>query len=263
MFSKKHSFYIVILLVISIGLISWGSEGHHAVAKIAENHLTPKTQQAIKALLGNQSLPDVSTWADEIRSNPDYKYTAAWHYVNVPAGLTFDQFADAVKNMPQANVYKMVVRCVLDLKNPTGSKSSKVTALKYLVHLVGDLHQPMHVSRAEDKGGNDISITFMGNDSNLHSLWDSGIISNEGLTYQKMATAYDTATPEQITKWQNDPLMVWLWESYQIAEILYKETAENPKFDQDYYQSHLPIVQNRIAKGGIRLAGILNDVFDK
>lgn len=259
---KKYLF-IACIFTASIALISWGSTGHRAVAKIAEKHLTAKTQQAIKTLLGGQTLPDVSNWADEIRSNPDYKYTGAWHYVNVTGGLSFEQFATAVKTMPEDNVYKMVMRCELDLKNPAKSKSDKVTALKFLVHFIGDLHQPMHVSHSEDKGGNSIAISFNGSDDNLHSLWDSGLIDHEGLSYQKMATTYDTATPEQIQKWQNDPLIIWLWESYQIAEILYQEAAENPKFDQDYYQSHLPTLQNRIEKGGIRLAGVLNGIFDK
>lgn len=259
---KKYLF-IAILFVSSIALISWGTIGHRAVAKIAENHLTPKTQIAIKELLGKETLPDVSTWADEIRSNPANNYTGAWHYVNVDAGLTFEQFANAVKNMPEANVYKMTMRCLLDLENPAKSKKDKATALKFLIHFIGDLHQPMHVSHSADKGGNAISITFNNNDTNLHSLWDSGIIEKQDLTYPKMAAAYDTATPEQIAKWQSDSIMVWLWESYQIAEILYKEVADNPKLDQEYYEEHLPTLQNRIEKGGIRLAGVLNKIFDK
>ena len=244
-------------------LISWGVVGHKAVAQIAENHLTPKAQQAVKNILGHQTLADVSSWADEIRSDPAYKYTGEWHYVDLTAGLNFEQFATAVKTMPQSNVYKMVLRCELDLQSIDKSKSDKVTALKYLVHLIGDLHQPMHVSHTEDKGGNTIMVSLNDYDGNLHGLWDSGIIAHEGLDYKQMATTYDTATPEQIKKWQNDDLMIWLWESYQISEILYKEAAENPHFDQDYYQTHTPILQSRIEKGGIRLAGVLNRLFDK
>ncbi|RKR82985.1 S1/P1 nuclease [Mucilaginibacter gracilis] len=259
---KKYIFTCFAVIVAAC-LISWGVIGHRAVAKIAENHLTPKTKEAIKDLLGRETLPDVSTWADEIRSDPNYKYTGAWHYVNVSAGLTFEQFANAVKTMPEDNVYKMVIRCELDLKNPAKTKRDKVMALKFLVHFIGDLHQPMHVSHVDDKGGNNISIWFNGADGNLHGLWDSDLIDRDGLSYEKMAATYDTATPEQIQKWQSDSLMIWIWESYQIAEILYSEAADNPKFDHDYYQNHLSTLHSRIEKGGIRLAGVLNNIFDK
>lgn len=259
---KKYLFTAA-LFISCIALISWGVTGHRAVAKIAENHLTPKTEQAIKDLLGHITLPDVSTWADDIRNDPRFKYTGSWHYADVTSGLTFEQFATTIKTMPEANVYKIVLRCELDLENDKKSKTDKIEALKFLVHFIGDLHQPMHVSHTEDRGGNAIQVTFNNGDTNLHSLWDSGLITEENLSYEKMAKAYDTAMPEQIKKWQSDSLMIWLWESYQISEILYKEVAENPKFDQGYYESHLPILQNRIEKGGVRLAGVLNAIFDK
>jgi hypothetical protein len=260
---KKYLF-TGIICVCALTLISWGVIGHRAVAKIAENHLTPKTQEAIKLLLGRQTLPDISTWADEIRSSvPQYKYTGAWHFIDVPSGYDFEQFSTAVKTMKEDNAYKIIIRCVNDLRDPNKSKSDKVIALKFLVHIVGDLHQPMHVSHAEDRGGNNIAVTFDGTSDNLHALWDSGLIEHEGLGYQKMATTYDTATPEEIKKWQSDEVMVWAWESYQISSILYKEAAENPTFEDDYYQSHMPVLQKRIEKGGIRLAGLLNMIFDK
>jgi hypothetical protein len=259
---KKH-LYTALLLICTVALLSWGVTGHRTIAKIAENHLTLKTQLAIKQLLGKETLADVATWADELRNDQAYKFTSAYHYVNLPTGLTFDQFVAAIKALPVDNAYKIILRCEMDIADPNKSKSDKVTALKFLVHIIGDIHQPMHVSHAEDRGGNDIGITFNGANSNLHSLWDSGLIDEEGLSYDKLAVAYDTATPEQIKKWQSDNLLIWLWESYQVAEILYKEAAENPKFEKDYYEGHLPTVQSRILKGGIRLAGVLNGLFDK
>lgn len=259
----KKQFCIIAMLTCAIGFISWGVTGHRTVAQIAENHLTPKAKQAIKDILGKETLPEVSTWADEIRGNPDNKYTTPWHYINLPSDLNFEQFTQAIKTLPVDNAYKVILKCEMDLANPQKSKQAKATALKFLVHIIGDVHQPMHVSHAEDKGGNDIQVTFNGYGTNLHSLWDSDLIEREGLTYQKMAVAYDNATPGQIAKWQSDNLIIWFWESYQIAEILYKEAAENPKFNREYYESHMPTVQNRILKGGIRLAGVLNGLFDK
>lgn len=258
----KKYFLTALSLIISLSLISWGIKGHQAVGQIAENHLTPKTRESIQKLLGHESLAEVSTWADEIRTIPQYKGTGIYHYVNLPSGLSFEQFANTIKTMPEDNVYKIVLRCEQELKDPSRSKNQKVIALKFLVHLVGDLHQPMHVSHAEDKGGGTISVSLMGYNYNLHGLWDEGLIDHEGLSSKQMAINYDTARPEEIKKWQSDDLMIWLWESYQVATILYQEAAENPLFDEEYYKTHITVLQKRIEKGGIRLAGVLNGIFD-
>jgi len=242
-------------------LISWGNIGHRTVGLIAENHLTPQAKTIIKTLIGNETLADVSNWADEIRSNQAYRYTGSWHYINLPAGLTFPQFAAAVTSMPPDNAYRAILQYKRVLADPKKSRGERAIALKYLVHLIGDVHQPMHVSHAEDKGGNAIGVTFLNEADNLHSLWDSGLIEHQHLSFKQMAADYDTATPVEIEKWQNDDLMLWLWESYQISTILYQETAENPKFDEEYYQSHLPVIKKQIEKAGIRLAGVLNGIL--
>src|ERR1700761_2159066 len=238
---KKNRLFVC-MTVLSLILISWGYDGHYAVAKIAENHLTPNAQLAIKNLLGHKSM-------------------GALHYVNIPLGYTFEQFSVAIKNGREGNLYTGMSACVNDLKNPAKGKSQKEFALELLIHFVADAHQPMHVSRAEDKGGNSVGVTFLNGGTNLHSLWDSGLLDHQKINYKDLAAKYDDATPDEIKKWQNDDVMVWLWESYQIATILYQEAADDPKFDEKYYQDHLPILKNRIEKAGIRLAGVLNDIY--
>lgn len=258
---KKISF-IGSMIAVALFLVSWGSIGHRTVGQIAENHLSPKAKEAIKELIGKESLADVANWADEIRSQPNFKNTAPWHYVNLPGGLNFEQFATAIKTMPPDNGYKAMLECERELLDPRKTKSQKAMALKYFVHFVGDLHQPMHVSHAEDKGGNAIPVNFLNSSSdNLHSLWDSGLIEHQNLSYKQMAINYDTATPEQIAKWQSDDPLIWLWESYQVSSILYTEVAENNKLGEDYYNDHIPVIQKQIEKAGIRLAGELNAIF--
>jgi len=257
----KKNIAFALLTALCCILISWGYDGHYAVAKIAENHLTPNAQLAVKSLLGHKSMADVSSYADELRSDPAYKSTAALHFLNIPLGYNFDQFSAAVKNSRQENIYTGLVGCINELKDAKNSKSKKELALELLIHFAGDSHQPMHISRAEDKGGNSTSVTFLGSGTNLHGLWDSGLLDHQKINYKDLAAAYDDATPEQIKKWQSDNIMVWLWESYQITTILYQEANENPNFDEKYYHDHIPIVKNRIEKAGIRLAGILNDIY--
>jgi len=138
-------------------------------------------------------------------------------------------------------------------------------ALKFIVHFVGDMHQPMHVSRAEDKGGSTIQLNFDGHGTNLHSLWDTKLLHQAGSSYENLAKKYDHPTPEQIKKWQSDPLITWVWESYQLSTRLYAEVAamHGHKLDNRYYETHISIIQYRIEKAGIRLAGILNQLFER
>jgi hypothetical protein len=246
-----------IFAVSAIALISWGYVGHQTVALIAEKHLSPQAQQAVKALLGNQSIGDIASWADEIRDDKTFPE----HFINAPLGLTRSQFENEVKTQPQDNVYKAILANESVLKSSTSSIDDKQKALKFIVHFVGDLHQPFHVSRKEDKGGNTIQVQFDGKGTNLHSLWDSRLIDKQGLKSSEMVAQLDKATPAQIKQWQSDSLFQWIWESYQISTKLYEDSKPGSKLGDAYYQSHITIVDERIEKAGIRLAGLLNELF--
>lgn len=247
--------------LLAVVLISWGGVGHKTVATIAENHLTQQAKNAIKTLLGDQSIADIASWADEVRNRPEYKQTGPWHYVDLELGMNHEQFAAAIKAQGADNVYGAILKCEVELRSPATSIQQKTEALKFLVHFIGDSHQPMHVSRTEDKGGNSIPVVFNGKSSNLHSLWDSGLISREDKTFEQMAKDCDTATPAEIKKWQSDPPMQWLWESYQASTRIYTDVEKNNKLDDEYYKANIPVIQQRIEMGGIRLAGVLNELF--
>ncbi len=251
----------LLIVFCSLFLLSWGILGHRTGAKIAGIHLTPNARAAVGYYLGDQTMSDVSTYPDEILREERYKYTAPWHYINVTLGYDYTQFSAAVHSLKVDNVYTALQKCENDLRDPSKTKDEKAFALKFVIHLVGDLHQPMHVSRAEDKGGNTIKVTFNGQDANLHSLWDTRLIEHQGLDYEQLASKYDNATPEQIGKWQSDDLMKWLFESYQLSTRIYADASKTTDFDEAYYQAHLPIIQQRIEQAGIRLAGVLNSIF--
>jgi hypothetical protein len=250
-------------LILSAALLSWGVTGHRTVGKIAAGHLTPQAKAAVHDLIGDTTLADISAWPDEVRSQPAYRHTAPWHYINLPLGLSYADFEAKVKGMTQENVYSALQQQEQILGSTASTRPQKVEALKYIVHFVGDVHQPMHVSREEDKGGNTIQLNYEGNGTNLHALWDSKLIDHQGLTFEQMAAAYDHATPAEIKQWQSDPLIRWIWESYQASSKLYEEVdaMKSRAIDDNYYQAHITIVQDRIEKAGIRLAGVLNEVF--
>jgi hypothetical protein len=261
---KKYS-YLFSLAFISIALVlvSWGRTGHRTIGKLAANHLTPKAQAAVQELLGNESLADVSSWADEVRGQEAYKKTGSWHFLNLPLGLNYGEFQKMVMSMTEENVYSALIHVQKTLKDNSASKESKLEALKFLIHFVGDLHQPMHISRAEDKGGNTIQLNYEEKGTNLHSLWDTKLLEKQGLDYEQLASKYDNVPAKQIKQWQNDSMMKWMWESYQISSELYAEVdaMSTRKIGDAYYQKHLPQIEVRIQQAGMRLAGVLNAIY--
>jgi hypothetical protein len=260
---KSHLFSVAALLSVSIFLLSWGVTGHRTVGKIAEDHLTANARAGVTDLLGSETLSQASTWADEVRGQEAYRQTAPWHYINLPLGLSYAEFEKTVTGMTQPNVYNALLEQERLIADPSVTKEKKTEALKFIVHFVGDLHQPMHVSREEDKGGNTIQLNYEGQGTNLHAVWDSKLIDHEGLDYEQLAHKVDQATPAQITQWQSDPVVKWLWESYEVSSKLYSEVdaMKSRAIGQEYYEAHIDIIGQRLEQAGIRLAGVLNSLF--
>ena len=267
---RAHWVLVLALLMAPLAGRAWGVLGHRAVARIAENHLSATARREVVRLLGHETMPLVSTWADELRNDPQFSNTAPWHYLNVAVGLDFPAFVkqlnDPALAAPAAptNAYTALLQARRDLKDPKKTAEEKVVALKFIIHLVGDVHQPLHVGHAEDKGGNEIKVTWRSRDeTNLHSVWDGALVEYPGFTYLEMAAAYDHATTAQIKQWQQDDIPTWLFESYQLCTPVYAAAAANPKFDWHFYPTFGPTVEQQVLKAGIRLAGVLNEVFGK
>jgi nuclease S1 len=242
---------------------SWGPIGHRVASRMAEDRLTPVALTAIHNLLGpGISLAQISNWADE-QQNPSG--SASWHYVNVPISESrYD-----VKYCPSSGC---VVSKIEDfkrvLKDPKASKAEKQVALKFLVHLIEDLCQPLHVGDTGSKGGNLIQVQFYGIGSNLHRVWDSQIIERHtkdervwlwdlnGVTNPKLAAEWSKGTPED-----------WAAESLQIAKRAYclpgtgRVLKSGARIGNDYCNMALPVIQKQLAKAGIRVASVLNEIF--
>jgi hypothetical protein len=255
--------YLLTLTIVISGtlLISWGVAGHRTVAAVAEKHLLSNVSSVVAAYLGGQEMTEVSSWADEVRDQAEYKQTAPWHFLNLPLGLGHDAFVQFVEGLGNENIYTAILKAETTLKDDSANVTARQDALKFLIHFVGDAHQPMHVSRKEDKGGNTIQVRFDGKGTNLHSLWDSKLIEHEHLSDADLVAACDKATAEEINQWQSDSPMEWLWESYQISSQLYKETEANNNIDEAYYNKYIQVIHKRINQAGIRLAGELNRIF--
>jgi S1/P1 Nuclease len=248
---------LTILLAAAAGThaMAWGPLGHRAVGRVAERHLTPQAARAVADLLAPEQLAYVATWADDIRSEPEWTKAESWHWVTVPDGQTYES---SQKNA-SGDVLEAIARLEKVLGDRTAAKRERVQALKWLTHLLGDLHQPLHVGRGDDHGGNDVVVLWQGEPTNLHSVWDSKIIEINQLSFSELAELVDHPTPDQIREWQSTRPLDWARESQELRAACYE--FGDRKLSYRYAHDHWTTVQNRLLQAGVRLAGELNHLL--
>jgi len=235
---------------------AWGPTGHRVVGLIAEQHLTPKARKAVQRILGRESLAMASTWMDEVRSDPAYDHTHDWHWVTIPDGSTY---AASEKN-PKGDAVEAMGRMQGILRGDTATMANKRIALRFLIHLIGDLHQPLHVGRGDDKGGNDFQVRWMKQGSNLHRVWDSGLIDLQDLSYTELAASLDPVTKAQRVLLQSGSVSQWAEENMAYRARIYPNES-GADLGYAYSYANWPLVREQLLKGGVRLAGVLNAIF--
>ena len=264
---------------------AWGPTGHRVVGQIAEKYLTQKSLNQVKAILKGDSLAKVANWPDEIRSEPQtYSNTYVWHYT---------EWKDNTDDHAETQLTGLLLTYIkfhLDvLRNETSKPEDKVFSLKFIIHLVGDLHQPFHVGNGTDNGGNKCKIVFFDKQTNLHRVWDEDMIDSTKLSFSEIAEfTQQGLTSEKIKKIQSGDMNDWARESKDIRAIAYPNeinppqstplpvlngdaktycqstvTPEiTPKMSYDYNYKFMGTLNRRLLEGGLRLAMVLNEVFD-
>lgn len=241
---------------------AWGLLGHRIVGQIAQSHLSGRAAKAVKQILGNETLAMCANWADFIKSDTNFNYLSSWHYINVKAGMNEQQVTDILKADTGTNAYTKIKFLSGVLRDRTTSPALKTMYLRLLVHLVGDVHQPMHVGRPEDLGGNRIRVRWFNEPHNLHQIWDDVLISFQKLSYTEYTDAINFSTKAQRRFWQQEPMEHWFYESYQVAEKIYGDVKGNEdKLSYQYNFKYKEILDQRLLKAGIHLAGLLNQIF--
>jgi hypothetical protein len=243
---------IVFLLIPSPAKADWGKTGHRVIGQIAQDNLTPKAQKEISDLLYGETLATVSTWADEIRSDSSYDSYKVWHYVNMPLDKKYEEVEHT-----QDNVVIGIQKCIAVLKDNSASKEEKIFHLRFLVHLVGDIHQPLHVGRAEDYGGNKIYVEFFKDGTNIHRVWDTDMIENFNMSYTEISEYLQSYKKQDFA--QGDAIC-WANESQQIVKKVY-EIEVGEQLSYSYIYSNFYIVKDRLYRAGIRLANLLNSIY--
>ena len=248
----------MVAAAMSFQALSWGQTGHRVTGAIAEKYLSPEAQHAVSQLLINEDLAEASTYADEMKSNPSefWKKTAnPWHYVNVLDDKTYSDVAPP----PEGNAVTALEMFSKQLKSKESSLADKQLALKFIVHIIGDLHQPFHAGNGTDKGGNDVKLKFFWEDSNLHRVWDSGLIDRQKLSYTEWTNKLSSKiSSQQASQWMDVDPKVWIAESAKVRAGLY---PTEDKISWDYQYQTIPIVKRRLQMGGVRIAAYLNALF--
>lgn len=252
---------VIVILCGVLPAFGWGPEGHNLVARLAAAHLTPTAAARVAEILGpGVTLQSVSTWPDQIRR--ERAATAPWHYIDIP----IDQpHLDMARDCPKGDC---VLAKIEDFKkvvvDPAATAVQRKEALMFLVHFVGDMHQPLHCSDNKDKGGNDVKLDFFGRPSNLHSVWDSGLLGRLGQE-DALFTGYSTdLTDKRAKKWGKGTVNAWAEQSHKAAQkVVYGMLPKAPaggqvKVDATYEHLADPVIKDQIEKAGARLAALLN-----
>jgi hypothetical protein len=281
---KLHKVTCLALLLLAAwfpaGAFAWSRFAHETVGYLAESDLSPRTRAAVAELLDGQRLAAVGSWADEVRS--ERPETAPLHYVNGPLDVVVPSDSDF--NLPQGTVYTAVLGYSHILADPERPRSERVEALKFLVHFLADLHQPLHSGFAEDRGANDVPVIYRGEVINLHRYWDHQIFAAIQADYNSLefaAVLRSRHDQNERRAWAMQPPRDWVIEARQLifsglyprprrgvlgqllpAEVPPGVTGPVAVVDEYYRGIWAPVAELQVAKAGARLAATLNAIFE-
>lgn len=238
---------------------AWGQKGHDTVANIAERHFTASTADSVSRILDGMSPVYWANWLDNASHTPDYAYTKTWHYRNIDA----DQEYDSITPIPQGDVVTALREQIAILSDPVSAPSQKNLALKIVIHLVGDMHQPMHMGHKSDLGGNRTQVRFFDSGTNLHSVWDTKLPeAAHKWTYTEWTDQLDRLPADRQAQITAGNIDDWAKESWRIASRLYDAFPSGSRISYNEIAYWTPTVEQQLLRGGLRLAEILNSIFD-
>ena len=248
---------IVFFIASLLSLTNWGSTGHRTLAEVASFYLTENAKNKINEILDGETIVTVSMYADDIRSDNRYDKYYDWHFINMELD---EDYEDAVPS-EKGDVFIAINKCLDILESDSLTDSDKSFYLKLLIHFIGDLHQPMHIGRYEDRGGNRVYVKWFGRNSNLHRVWDSEMINGYNMSYSELAK--NLPTPENLEiEFERDDLIDWVNETHSYTRKIYNDVSIDDNLGYEYQYQNFQIVRELILKGGMRLASVLNYLFD-
>tara|TARA_R110002072_G_scaffold2361_8_gene19656 strand:- start:1911 stop:2693 length:783 start_codon:yes stop_codon:yes gene_type:complete len=254
---KKIIAALCAVLMTGAPAFGWGKTGHRVTGAIAERYLTDEARAAVVELLGVESLAEASTWPDFMRSSREEFWQASWslHFVTVPDGTIYDP-----ANAPEeGDAYTALERFSAIVTDENAPLEERQRALRLIVHIIGDLHQPLHNGNGTDRGGNNVTVVWFDTVTTLHLAWDEDLVDHEQLSYTEMTNWLDARiTPDLAQAWMDPDPRTWIAESVAIRDSVYPDDAE---LQWDYVYEHRGQMRTRLSQGGVRIAAYLNALF--
>ena len=250
-----------ILLFSSSQIYAWGKTGHRVVAAIAFKHIDHNTTKEIKKILGDEPIYEAALWPDRIKSDnklrPQFSHT---HYINIDKGLSVEEHL--AKNAKQTNIISELARFKKILLDKKATLDEKKVALRFVIHLIGDLHQPLHVTPVKNEGGRNDYFKWFGEKRNLHAIWDENLIDMEELSFTEWVQLLDSFPKKKILESQKGNTISWAQESHDLVSKVYDmKDIDMKHFHYNYSYKHLELAQMRLRLAGYRLAAYLNQIF--
>lgn len=258
---KKILTFVFCLAVLGLSEadgLAWGQKGHDVTCAIAQRHLSRKAQKQIAYLLDGKSIVYWANWMDNASHTKEYAYTRTWHFKNIEKGVAY---ADA--SLCESGDVVTAINAMADaLRSGKLNKEQAALDLKFLVHLVGDAHCPMHISHMADRGGNTVQVQYFKAGNNLHYIWDTGVVeSAHKWTFSEWVQEIDTVSADERAEIVKGTADDWVAATHEIAEEIYAGTPVGSSLSYDYVAEWTPVVEQQLLYGGLRLATLLNDIF--
>lgn len=286
----KSFVFSVMFIFASNFLFAWGQNGHRITAQICYDNLSDAARKKVDAALGNDFLTQVATWPDYIRSEKKWDFAKNWHFITVDPGTTAEEVLAKVKDNGKIdNVIEAIELMKKILEGDKASinffedlmkendvtalnNSTEATAIAFLIHFIGDVHQPLHVGKSDDFGGNSVKVLWFDEPSNLHSVWDEGLIQQEQLSFTEFAEFVHKHSVSEKEGWETASITEWADESVAHRNDIYARMDTNldgypdkvyglPNMSYQYQHDFLPVIEDRLGAGGYRAAYVFNQIF--
>ncbi|HZF27605.1 MAG TPA: S1/P1 nuclease [Gammaproteobacteria bacterium] len=262
-------FFAVAAVVAAPRAGAFGPDGHRIAGLLAGPRLCAGASAEVAALGGGESLAELGVWADAVRSMPEWRQSAPWHFMNVADAARAGDLAAArasiaaFRHPPEGDVLEAIERFRRDLANRDLPAARRLDALRFLVHFVVDVHQPLHVGRAEDRGGNTIDVRYGDTVVNLHRFWDTDVIDLAGLSAQRYARRLAPSLRSVDEAARDVDPAAWAAESLALRGAVYalRESPPPIVLDAEYVAAAQRVTAERLARAGERLAATLNQTF--
>ena len=257
---KRVFLAVVAGLILYCPASGWGREGHETIAKIAENHLRPSARRKIEKYLGNRSIVYYAKWMDDYRRTPEYKFTNYWHQAPVNEEL---EYADSLLHPTRWNAVHALEQAIAALEDYKELPDSAVAVnLKYIIHIVGDMHCPAHVTYTTYNQRYDVYMPGSDNPVYVHHIWDTHIIrATRWFSATEWAAEIDRISRKEAAGLVSGTPRDWFDDTAERCVVQFEWAKPGQRLDQDFLNKAIPLIETQLLYAGYRLASLLNELF--